>query len=109
MTTSGDEIDNFKFHKQGSGSTAETDTQTDLVTTQDFGTDAAAYTHGATSQIFQSVDTLVATSTYEVREHGIFNTLTGGVMLDRSLVTAISLNTDDEIEWTYNLTVNAGG
>jgi hypothetical protein len=39
----------------------------------------------------------------------VFNASTGGILLDRSVVTNIDLNTDDVVTWTYELTVNGGG
>ena len=99
MTTSGDAIDTFHFHKMGAGSTAENTNQTTLVTQQvgaQTGTDgAAAATHGATSDIYQTIGTLTAGSAYGCREHGVFNASTGGTLLDRSLVTNIELNAED--------------
>lgn len=112
MCTSGDVVDNFNQHKQGSGSTAETDTETALVAAQSGAQGAtgnAAATHGSSSQIYQTVGTITATTAYEIREHGVFNASTGGILLDRSVVTAIAVNTDDVVTWTYNLSVNAGG
>lgn len=112
FTTSGDVIDNFNQHKMGAGSTAETDTETALVTQQtgaQAATGNAAATHGATSNIYRTVGTLTAGSAYGCREHGVFNASTGGILLDRSVVTNIDLNTDDVVTWTYELTVNGGG
>jgi len=112
LTASGDVIDDFNQHKMGAGSTAETDTQTALVTAQagaQGATGNAAATHGATSNIYRTVGTLTAGSAYGCREHGVFNASTGGTMLDRSVVTNIELNTDDVVTWTYELTVSAGG
>ena len=110
MCTSGDdEMSAFGFHKHGSGSTAEADDDTNLVNIDDFGTDIAAGTEGATAKVYESVDTIVCTSAYEIREHGIFNTLTGGTMMDRHTVAAINVVTDDEVEWTFDLTINSGG
>ena len=102
------DLDHFNFHAMGAGSTAETDTETALVDEKAVK-QAGSQTHGATSNIYKSVKTMTATSAFGVREHGIFDTLTGGNLLDRSLVTNIDLNTDDEVAWTYELTVNAGG
>jgi len=112
MATSGDVIDNFNQHKMGAGSTAETSADTALVTAQagaQGATGNAAATHGATSNIYRTVGTLTAGSAYGCREHGVFNASTGGILLDRSVVTNIDLNTDDVVTWTYELTVNAGG
>jgi len=112
MVGSADIVNDFNQHKMGAGSTAETDTQTALVTPQagaQAATGGAAATHGATSQIYRSVGTLTAGSAYGCREHGVFNASTAGILLDRSVVTNIDLNTDDVVTWTYELTVNAGG
>jgi len=112
MVTSGDVVDNFNQHKMGAGSTAETSDQTALVAAQAGAQGAAggaAATHGASSNIYRTVGTLTAGSAYGCREHGVFNASTGGILLDRSVVTNIDLNTDDVVTWTYELTVNAGG
>lgn len=101
-------MDHFAHHKMGAGSTAETDTETALIT-QQVGATLGTQTHGANSQIYQTVGTITAGSAFGCREHGIFNASTGGVMLDRSVVTNIDLNTDDVVTWTYSLTINAGG
>lgn len=98
----------FIYHKMGAGSTAETDTDTALVT-QQVGAAQGSQTHGASSSIYQSVATLTAGSSFGCREHGLFNASTGGVALDRSVVTNIDLNTDDVVTWTYNLTCTFGG
>jgi hypothetical protein len=98
----------FLYHKQGAGSAAETDTDTDLGTKQT-GATSGTCTHGASSQIYQTVGTITAGSAYGCREHGIFSASTGGILLDRSVVTNIDLNADDVVTWTYNLTINAGG
>lgn len=109
MITSGDVIDSFNQHKQGSGSTAEASGDTALVSAQAGAqavTGGAAMTHGASSNIFRTVGTLTAGSAYGIREHGVFNASTGGILLDRSVVTNIDVNTDDVVTWTYELTVN---
>ena len=112
LTTSGDVIDNFNQHKMGAGSTAETSDQTALITAQagaQGATGGAAVTHGATSNVYRTVGTLTAGSAYGCREHGVFNASTGGIMMDRSVVTNIDLNADDVVTWTYDLTITPGG
>jgi hypothetical protein len=111
MTDSSQPMDHFNAHAMGSGSTAEADTQTALVTQED-GREVGSQTHGATSNIYRSVATIVATGAYEACEHGIFDT-TGAaddVMLDRTIVASPpTLAVDDEVEWTYDLTISSGG
>jgi len=99
----------FHQHKQGSDSTAEASGDTALVTPQvgaQAGAGATEAIHGANSFIFQTKGTITAGSAYGIREHGVFNASTGGVLLDRSIVTAINVATDDIVTWTYELTVN---
>ena len=110
MTDSAVSISCFNQHKMGAGSAAETDTDTDLGTKQAGSQSGnATQTHGSSSSIYQSVGTLTAGSSYGCREHGLMSLSTGGVLLDRSVVTNIDLNTDDIVTWTYSLTCNFGG
>jgi len=98
----------FKFHGMGTGSTAEAIGDTTLVTaveTRDTGTQL----EGASANIYRSVGTVTATSARAVREHGLFNIVTGGILMDRSVFALINLATDDAIQFTYELTVPAGG
>ena len=110
MIGSGTVLNDFNQHKMGAGSTAEDSDQTALVTQQVGAqgvTGEAAATHGATSEIYRTIGTLTAGSAYGCREHGVFNRSTGGVLLDRSVVTNIELAQDDVVTWTYELTVTA--
>ena len=102
-------INDFNQHKMGSGSAAAASGDSALgaaMSGAQAATGGAAATHGATSLIYRSIGTVTATYNSEVEEHGLFNRSTGGVLLDRSVVTAISVNTDDVITWTYELSVN---
>jgi hypothetical protein len=104
-------MDDFDKHAQGDGSTAETDTQTALVNQQSTRR-TGSQTHGSTSNVYKSVATITAIAAYTAIEHGIFDSMTATtqILLDRTLVgSPPNLVTDDEVEWTYELTVNAGG
>ena len=60
----------------------------------------------------KSVATITAIAAYTAIEHGLFDSMTAttDIMLDRTLVASPpNLVTDDEVEWTYELTVNQGG
>jgi hypothetical protein len=96
----------FNFHAMGAGSGAEGSGNTALGAEMGIKV-AGSQTHGATSNVYSSTCTIAATTTFGCREFGIFNTLTGGILLDRSLVTNIALNTGDEVVWTYQLTINS--
>jgi hypothetical protein len=101
-------IDGFSAHAQGQGSAAEASTDQALVDQED-GRNIGSQTHGASSNIYRSIATITATSAYTVIEHGIFNqtSATGDYLLDRTkLGTEFTVATDDEVEWTYELTIN---
>jgi hypothetical protein len=107
MTTSGDEIDTFNAHAQGDGSTAEASTDQALVSQED-GRNLGTQSLGSTSNVYRSVATITASSAYTVIEHGIFNqtSVTGDYLLDRTVINSFTVATDDEVEWTYELTIN---
>jgi len=99
-------LDDFIYHGVGDGSTAEGTGDAALVSSQ--GTRVTgSQTHGASSNIYKTVRTFVASAAYTAIEHGIFDTMTGGELLDRSvLTTPPTVATADEVEYTYQLTIN---
>jgi hypothetical protein len=101
-------MDVFKYHASGTGTTAEANTQTALVTEVETRA-TGSLAEGASSNIFKTVGTQTYTATRTIAEHGIFSqSAVGGTMLDRSLLgTTIPVVNTDQIEWTYELTVNA--
>lgn len=100
-------LDDFIYHGCGEGSTAEGSGDVALVTSHGARV-TGSQTHGVTSNIYKTVRTYVATSVFTAIEHGLFNTMSGGELLDRSLVTTPpTVATGDEIEFTYNLTINS--
>ena len=53
--------------------------------------------------------TLSFTSTLTIAEWGLFSAAAAGTMWDRRLVApTVGVNNGDSIQFTYNLTVNAG-
>jgi len=110
------EVENQKFHGLGTGTTAESASQTALVTelTTEYTGDVRATgttTEGATANIYRTVatNTLDGTPGAALREHGIFSASTSGVMLDRTLYSAITLSSGDALQSTYELTFSSGG
>jgi len=108
QTTGGEAI--FKWHGSGVTTGAESTGDTQL------GAGSTAYGRDeGTSSGTANVYTSIATHTYDaaavVREHGIFNSsgLGAGVLMDRSLFAAVSCSSGDSIQFTYQLTCNAGG
>jgi len=104
-------IGDFKYHLSGTGTTAESNTDVLLVTpigtTRTIGSQEEA-----ANNIYKSVATISYTATYAVTEHGIFNeqyaaAQDDGILLDRSVFSAINVVNGDAIQFTYELTVNA--
>ena len=109
MVTDTTAFGDYKYHHCGTGSTAEANTQTALVTpfggARVAGTQVAGGT--ATAPTYTSVATISFTSTLAIVEHAIFNASSSGTMLDRSLFTAVNVVNGDSIQFTYVLTINA--
>jgi len=110
------ELENMKFHGLGTGSTAENQTDTALVTelTTEYTGNVRATgttTEGATANIYRTVatNTLDGTPGAALREHGIFSASTVGVLLDRTVFAAITLSSGDSLQSTYELTLSANG
>ena len=113
------EVENMQFHGYGTGTTAENQNQTALVTelTTEYATDNTRPTGSRTesaANIYRSVATLSpdGSGTLAITEHGIFSQAAtgGGVMLDRSVFAAVNLTRGaDSLQTTYDLTFTAGG
>ena len=100
-------LDVFKYHASGTGTSAEANTETALVTeVEDRVTGNLG--EGSSANIFKTIGTVTYTDTRAIREHGVFSADEAGTLLDRSLLgTAVNVENNDQIEWTYQLTVNA--
>lgn len=110
------ELENQKFHGLGTGSTAENQTDTALVTeltTEYTGNVRATGTtaEGASANIYSTVatNTLDGTPGAALREHGVFSASSAGVLLDRTVYAAITLSSGDALQSTYQLTFAANG
>ena len=102
------ELETMKYHASGTGAAAEAATDTALgveVATRATGTTE----EGATANIYKTIGTIPYTATLAITEHGVFSAATVGVLLDRSVFTAINVVNGDSIQFTYQLTLSAGG
>lgn len=107
----------YIYHGIGTGSTAEAAGNTALVTelTTQYLTNSTratgTQTEGASANIYQTVATNTVDATAAIVEHGIFTSATvgAGILMDRSVFSAINLSASDSIETTYDLTLTAGG
>ncbi len=98
----------FKFHDSGVGSTAENAANTDIETTDGESRATGTQTE-ASATVYQSVGTISYTTVKAIVEHGLFNASTGVTLMDRTVFTAINVVSGDSIQFTYSLTVAAGG
>jgi hypothetical protein len=99
-------MDSFKYHASGTGSTAEANTQTALVTevaTRSIGTQI----EGASANIFRTVATITYSGAFSIQEHAVLSAATVGTMMDRSVFSTISVTSGDSIQFTYEATFNA--
>jgi hypothetical protein len=111
------ELENFKFHGFGTGSTAEAVGDTALVTelTTEYATDntrpTGSQAEGA-ANVYRTVATLDPDAQVLAREHGIFTQAAtgGGTLLDRSVYALITVEAaGDTLQATYDYTTNSGG
>lgn len=98
----------FKYHDAGVGTTDPAITDTDIETTDGESRATGTQTESA-ANAYQSVGTVSYTTTKAVTEHGLFNASTGPTLMDRSEFAAINVVSGDSIQFTYTLTLTAGG
>jgi hypothetical protein len=111
------ELENFKYHALGVGTNSEAAANTALQTelTTEYASDNTRPTgtvgEGATANIYRTVATNTLDGSAAVTEHGIFNQASnaGGVLLDRSVFSAVNLASGDSLQTTYDLTFSSGG
>lgn len=104
----GSDISEFTWHASGTGVGAEAIGDTAL------GTDSAVSRVSGTqsnpsANVFRSVATMAYVSTLAISEHAVFSASTSGTMLDRSVFAAINVVSGDSVQFTYSLTIAAGG
>lgn len=108
LVTDATTVGDYKFHRPGTGTTAEANSQTTLTT--DAGLEATGNQSNPTGSTYQTVGVVTADTTETWEEHQLRNATgaTGGTMMDRSLVSpnAPVVNLDT-VTFTYVLTKNA--
>jgi len=111
------ELETFKFHAIGTGSTAESAGDTALVTELTTEYTGNVRATGTTTEFAANVYQTVATNTLDgtpgaaLREHGVLTQAAtgGGTLLDRSVYGAITLSSGDGLASDYRLTASSGG
>ena len=100
----------FKYHDSGVGTTDPAVGDTDIETTDGESRVIGTQTEASANQ-YQSVGTITYTTDKAITEHGLFNASTGPTLMDRSEFAAINVvgANSDSIQFTYTLTLTAGG
>ena len=101
------EFGDFKFHDSGVGVTGENITDTDIETT-DGETRATGTQVEDDADDYQSVGTITYSTTKAITEHGLFNIVTAGILMDRTVFTVINVVDTDSIQFTYTINIPAG-
>jgi hypothetical protein len=100
--------DAFDHHASGTGTNAEASADTALQT--DSGVARAAGTpSNPSANVYRTVATQTYSSSLAITEHGVFSASTSGTLLDRSVFSAVNVVSGDSIQFTYSLTISAGG
>ena len=107
MVTDATAFGDFKFHAVGTSATAEANTDTALITDSGI-TRVAGNQTNPTAPTYQTVATITADSTETWQEHGVFNIISAGTLLDRSLISpTVAVVNLDTVTFTYVATFTA--
>ena len=100
-------IGDFKYHDSGIGTGDEAIGDIGLGVAwggaRDIGTQVAS------TNTYTSVATTTYNTTKAITEHGLFSASSGATLMDRSKFAAINVVDTNQIQWTYVLTLTAGG
>jgi len=110
------EVENFKYHGVGTGTNAESSSDTALQTelTTQYNPDSTRATgtvgEGASGNIYATTGTITVDASASITEHGVFSQAAtgGGTLLDRSVFSAVNLAASDSLQVPYQLTIPAG-
>lgn len=102
-------ISSMNFHDSGTGTVAATSTDSGLGTQAGPATRATGTQSNPVTNQYRSVGTIAYTTSLAITEWGLFSASTSGTMWDRRVFGAINVVNGDSIQYTYTLTVNAGG
>ncbi len=107
LTVTPTEYEDFDFHEVGTTSAAQAVGDTALTTPSGIARETGTPTD--LDPIYQNVATITADATETWEEHGLFNNVTGATLMDRTLTLGQSVNSSDQVQYTYQLTKNSGG
>jgi hypothetical protein len=99
---------NYKYHASGTGTAVEAVGDVALgteVATRATGTQI----EGATANEFKSVATITYSGSFAITEHGLFNAVAAGTLMDRTKFAAVNVISGDSIQFSFTIQFNAGG
>lgn len=103
-------ISAMNYHDSGTGTVAATSTDSGLGTQAGATTRLAGTQSNPATNSYRSVGTLTYSGNLAITEWGLFNQAAqGGTMWDRRVFGAINVVNLDSIQFTYTLTITAGG
>jgi hypothetical protein len=100
-------ISGFKFHDSGTGTAAEAITDTTI--TPAGPARVTGTPSNPSANVYKTIATVAYTSTLAITEWGLFSAATSGTLWDRRKFSAINVVNGDSIQFTYSLTISAGG
>lgn len=104
VSATASEYADFDQHRVGTNAQVENNNDTDLITTS--GIAAVAGTPTDVDPIYRNVGTITADTTETWEEHVLGNNITSPAIMDRSLTGGQSVNSSDQVQYTYELTKN---
>lgn len=108
MNDGASDINAFDFHDSGTGVVAEAVGDTALGTAAGPARVSGTASNPTANQ-YRSVATISYTATLAITEHGLFSASTAGTLWDRTVFAAVNVVSGESIQFTYTLTINAGG
>lgn len=108
MNDGASDINAFDFHDSGTGVVAEAVGDTALGAAAGPARVSGTASNPTANQ-YRSVATISYTATLAITEHGLFSASTAGTLWDRTVFAAVNVVSGESIQFTYTLTINAGG
>lgn len=108
LTTSG-EINTYKYHDYGTGTTGEDATNVGLQTACGEARTTGTQVQGDSSNIYKTVAEHTFAGTFAITESGVFSAASGGTLMDRTVFDSVGVVSGEKIESEYQLTLPSGG
>lgn len=97
----------FKFHDSGTSNQVESNADTALITSCAETRTTGTQVEGAQTYEYKSVATHTYAGAFAIVEHGLFNIVTAGILMDRTVFSVINVLASDKIEFTFTIQFSA--